>query len=273
MTDFTKTKMHFALALLGTLFALHQILDKWQDVGFTYLGYKIEIIHVYGVIGGLLALTVYCFAVGLLSERSSPRAEKVGNYLYALAILILPLYGLLYLSNLLAQQLGEEHWAYTAPTTVALSLGIGWLLLSQVLAWRLRDRLGDQDRQAKLEQFVDQEITALDHAPELFGASHYDLAVIEAWKAIEARLRRVLLMRGYTRRLDTEQKLVDTAVRAGILKESTRKLLDEVRLEWKIAVGTEPLSREAAEKALQTTRQILATIPVEHSNQTSKPAA
>src|SRR5262249_3345199 len=114
MTEFTKTKMHFALALLGTLFALHSMVPEYGHLGVTYPGFTvlacpcpgftITLLHLYALIGGLLALTVYCYAVSLLSERPSGRAEKFGNYLYALSILIVPLYVLLYGSNVLAKE-------------------------------------------------------------------------------------------------------------------------------------------------------------------------
>ena len=40
------------------------------------------------------------------------------------------------------------------------------------------------------------------------------------------------------------------------------ELADNLHQEWKIAVSTEPLSKEAAEAALHTARDILATVPV-----------
>ena len=132
-------------------------------------------------------------------------------------------------------------------------------MLSYALAWRLRR----QDNQAKIEQLANQEIAALNRAPEMFNSNHYDLAVIEAWKALEARLRRVLLLRGYVRQPETAQKLIDKASRLGIVKDASLKLMQEVRQQWNIAVGTEPLSREGAEGALTAARHILATIPIE----------
>src|SRR5258708_19593158 len=104
MTEFTKTKIHFALALLGTLFAVHPYVEQWEHAGFSYLDYRLEIFHAYALTGGLLALTVYFYGTALLSERTSTRAERAGNYLYALGILIFPLYILFYLSSL------GEHW-------------------------------------------------------------------------------------------------------------------------------------------------------------------
>jgi hypothetical protein len=36
MTEFTKTKIHFVLALLASLFALHPFLARFEDSGFLY---------------------------------------------------------------------------------------------------------------------------------------------------------------------------------------------------------------------------------------------
>jgi HEPN domain-containing protein len=260
MTDFTKTKMHFALALIGTMFALHPLLDKHWEWGFRYpyVDFDFKVVYVYSLLAGLLAFAVYCYAIGLLSERPASRFERLGNLSYALAILVLPLYGGLYLTSYLAETFGQAHIAIVAPAAAA-GLGVVWL----GVAWWLRKRLGDQDRRAKMEQLVNQEIAALNRAPELFNENHYDLAVIEAWKAIEARLRRVLLQRGITRRLDNPQKMIDLAARLGIVKDTALKLLHDVRKEWNIAVSTEPLTREAAESALTAARHILSTIAVE----------
>jgi len=126
MNEFTKTKIHFTLALLAALFALHPFLDKLEDVKFDYLGYPLKFSYAYVVFAGLLALCVYLFALTMVSERPHSWLERLGNYCYGLAIMSLPFYGGLYLASLLAEQLGESrHLAYAAPG-VALGLGIGW---------------------------------------------------------------------------------------------------------------------------------------------------
>src|SRR5262249_11286081 len=102
MTDFTKTKTHFALALLGCLFALHPFLDRFENVGFVYLGYELKLFYVYGLVAALLALAVYCYGVALISERPHSWLERLGNYCYALAVMVVPLCGGLYVSSLLA---------------------------------------------------------------------------------------------------------------------------------------------------------------------------
>ncbi|MFL5241075.1 MAG: hypothetical protein ACJ8FY_03120 [Gemmataceae bacterium] len=269
MTEFTKTKIHFALALLGTLFAVHPYVEQWEHAGFVYLGYRLEIFHAYALTGGLLALTVYFYATALLSERTSTRAERAGNYLYALGILIFPLYGVFYLSSLGERWLEESRvldpWishdrlAGIGPM-MALALGAFWLLASQVLAWRGRTRLGDRDRTAKVRELAEEEVAALNQAREMALSNHYDLAVVQVWKALEARMRQSLLRRGVAPGNLDAQGLINAAQRAGILTAKNREHIEELRRQWNVAVSTEPLTREAAEKALAAARDILSTI-------------
>jgi hypothetical protein len=172
-----------------------------------------------------------------------------------------PLYGGLYLATLLAQQAGA-HWAVSAPA-VALGIGIGWLLLSQIAAWVVRRRMNAQDEGAKVGQLEQQEILSLNRARDLFAQEHYDLSVIEAWRAIESRLKRVLLMKGVTGNVDDPQTMIKASVKAGLLRPASLNLLDQLREKWNIAISTEPLTREAADQALKAARDILATIPIE----------
>jgi hypothetical protein len=258
MTEFTKTKTHFALAFIGTLFALHPILERNFDIGFEYQGYTLKLWYVYAAVISLLAFAVYCYGVALLSEKPSSRMERLGNFAYAVAIMTPPLYGMLYGASLLAEKLELEHLAWTAP-----AIGVGvialWLLGSQFLAWRLRR----QDNTAKIEQLAAQEMASLSRAREMFDQNHYDLAVIESWKALEARLRRALLKQGTIVPADKPKALIDAAKNALLVREPALSLLQDVRHQWTVAVGVEPVKKEAADAALTATRHILSTIAVD----------
>jgi HEPN domain-containing protein len=273
VNEFTKTKIHFALALLGTLFALHPFLQKFEDRGFVYLDYELKLVYAYIGMAGLLAVCVYCFGLTLVSERPHSWLEKLGNYSYALAIVIGPLYGALYVSSLAADRIGQSHLAWSAPA-VALGAGIGWLVLSQVVAFMVRGRLGRQDQAAKLEQLAALEVTSIDQAHELFTSQHYDLSVIEIWRALEARLRRALLAKGISPRNAAPEALIQLASRARLVREPSLGLLKELRAAWNIAISSEPLSREAADKALGAARIIFASIPLAPSSKDAsvKPA-
>jgi hypothetical protein len=280
MTEFTKTKIHFALALLGTLFAIHPYIARWEHTGFTYLGYPLEIFHAYALTGGLLALSVYFYATALLSERTSTRAERVGNYLYAIGILVFPLFGVFYLSSvgerwlldsqILEQWIPADRLSGAGPIAAA-GLAIFWLLVSQLLAWRLRKRLGDQDYTAKVKQLAEEEFAALNKANEMQHGNHYDLAVIQAWKALDARLRQAFLLRGMAVNNADAPTLIAKAERAKILTGKSREQVEDLRRQWNIAVSTEPLTRDAAEKALAAARDILSTIALPSSGKDNKP--
>ena len=257
MNEFTKTKMHFTLALLGALFALHPFLQEFENHGFEYLGYFLKLSYAYLLFAGLLALCVYFYGMTLVSERPHSLLERLGNYCYGLALMSLPFYGGLYLASLLADHLGVAHLRWTAPGA-ALGLVIVWF----GLAWLLRGRLGAQDRSAKVGQFARQEVKALADAQELFANDHYDLSVMEAYRAVEARLRRVLLGRGTMPPAGDPQALLAAAKRAGILREPALTLLDELMRHWRVATGSEPLTLEGAVAALAAARNVLSMIPV-----------
>jgi HEPN domain-containing protein len=262
MTEFTKMKISFALALLGVLFALHPFLDRFDDRGFVYLGYDLKVFYAYSLTAGLLSVCVYLYAVSLMGDRTHSSLERLGNYTYALAILIVPIYGGLFLSAKLADAVAMSHLAWAAPS-VAMGLGVGWLGLTQLVAWRIRGRLGEGDRAAKIEQLAKQEIESLNSARDLFESEHYDLSVIEAWRALEARLRQALLSRKINTRLESPDAVIHAAVRKGIMREPIVGVVNDLRRHWIVAVSTEPLPRESALQSLSAVRHILSIVPVD----------
>lgn len=266
MTEFTKTKMNFALALLGTCFALHPVLEALErnrPVGFVYLGVFLPAYYAYGLTIVLLAAAVYCFAVALVSHRSSSLAEHTGNSAYAAATLVLPLYAGLYVASVLADHIHSDL-AWLAPS-VAFGIGILWLLLSHLVVHRFGNRLAEQDRSSVLRQLAGAEVEALKHAREMFAGQHYDLSVMETWRAVEARLRRILALRKCSRRLDAPHSIIAAAHHTGVLTETTRALLDDLHRVWEVSIGFVPVPREDAERALHAGRTILASLPVENS--------
>jgi hypothetical protein len=261
MTEFTKTKIHFALALLGSLFALHPFLERYQNLGFLYLGYELKWVYAYGATAAALALCVYCFGLTMLSERSHSWLERLGNDFYALAVMIGPLFGGIYLSSLLADLMGQSHLAWAAPAA-ALGMGIGWLILSQVVGLFLRRRLLKQDMGAKVKQLAEQELAAVNRSGELSASEHLDMSVMESWRAVEARIRRVLLARGIVPRKPSPDALIAAAKRAGIVNPQGLALLEELKQALAVAVSNEPITKAAAGAAQSAGRQILAQIAV-----------
>lgn len=264
MTEFARLKIGFALALLGTLFALHPFVDRYAEGGFLYLGQTLTIFHAYALSAGLLALSVYAYSLAMMSHRGHSRFEKAGNYAYSLAVLILPIFAGLYLSAKLADRVAVSHVAWAAPA-VAIGLGVSWLILSQLIAWHIRGRLGEEDRAAKLAHLVQQEHESLGRAGALLREEHFDLCVVEAWRALESRLRQVLLARRVGSALDSTEAVLHAATKRGVLVEPVSGLVDEIRRHWVIAVSTDPLPRDAAVSSLSAARHVLAVVPSEAS--------
>ena len=216
----------------------------------------------YFLTAGLLSVCVYLYAVTLLT---GPHAwfERTGNLTYALAILVVPIYAGLFLSARLAERVAVSHVAWAAPA-VAASVGGGWVVLSQLVVLRIRRRLGEQDRAAKLVQWARQESDSLSQAREFFASDHYDLCVIESWRAMVARFLQVLLIMKVVPRSEDPDSVIHAAVKKGVLKEPNLGLVEDLKRHWMVAVSTEPLAREDAVAALSAVRHVLAVVAVKH---------
>jgi hypothetical protein len=261
MADFIKTKLQAALALLGMVFALKPFIGDIQNVGFVVGDVRVSLLHALAVMAGLLAVSVHCFALDMLRARPFSLVERLGNTAFGLAILTLPTFGLGYglteLGQLLADRCGLPQLAWAAP-----AVGAGLVAVWLMLAILIRLRLGRQDRSHQFDSLTETESAALKRSQEMFDQGHFDLSVIEVWRALEARLRRALLQRHVHVNGDDWNKLRDAAHAAGLLAKVPLTALDTLRGYWKIAVGVEPLPRDAAADALMTTRTVLATIPL-----------
>jgi hypothetical protein len=197
----------------------------------------------------------------MLRVRPFSLVERLGNFTFALAILVLPAFGLSWglteLGQFLAGRYDLPHLAWATPA-VAAGLFVAWF----GLAILIRVRLSRQDRKHQFESLRETEASALKRAQEMFDHAHYDLSVIEVWRAMEARLRRALLLRHVHGHWDDWYKLRDAAHAAGLLAKVPLTTLDDLRKHWQSAVSVEPLPREAAAEALATAKMVLATIPL-----------
>ncbi|HEY1380997.1 MAG TPA: hypothetical protein VGF55_29625 [Gemmataceae bacterium] len=261
MADFIKTKLQAALALLGMLFALKPFIDEVQNVGFYVLDVRVSLLHALAGMAGLLAVSVHCYALDMLRARPFSLVERLGNTAFALAVLTLPTFGLGWglteLGRVLADRYALPQLAWATPAGAA-GLVVAWLLVALLI----RRRLNRQDRNHRFDALTETESGALKRAEEMYCHAHYDLSVIEVWRALEARLRRALLTRHVRGQFDDWNKLRDAAHANGLLAKVPPTALDDLRQHWRTAVSVEPLPREAAAEALATAKTVLATIPL-----------
>jgi hypothetical protein len=261
MADFIKTKLQAALALLGMLFALKPFIDDVQNVGFAVLDVRVNLLHALAAMACLLAVSVHCFAFDMLRARPFSLVERLGNTAFGLAILTLPTFGIAFglseLGHTLATRYNLPQLEWAAPAVAAAVLFV-WV----VLAVLIRLRLGRQDRSHQFNMLTETESAALKRAQEMYDHGHYDLAVIEVWRGLEARLRRSLLARQVHGPFEDWGTLRDAAHSAGLLAKVPLTALDGLRKCWLTAVGVEPVKQDDAFAALSTMKSVLATIPL-----------
>lgn len=95
----------------------------------------------------------------------------------------------------------------------------------------------------------------------MVAGNHYDLAIVQAWNALEARLKRALLFKGMAIPDKVESStLIKIAVRSDVIPPKTMAAIDELKKYKDVAISTEPLPRQSAEQGLDLAREILATI-------------
>jgi HEPN domain-containing protein len=266
MTEFTKTKIAFALALLAALFTISPILKDIGTTGYLFLGIIIQVRYAYYVLLALLAIAVYCYGLELISERSSFDAERAGNTAYALALLVPPVYVALFV----IAQLGKVAvWISKSPTSIALFalyalefiLGAATMIFMRAITSGFAKTLAERDRSSAIEELSNREVSLISRASEMSALGHYDLAVLESFRAIEASIRKALRSKDISFRGRTTIEMLKVAEKAGIIDPELLGYIHKIRrMRHRAAHEGEPISQEAAEDALALARKVVASL-------------
>jgi hypothetical protein len=260
-TDFTKNKMHFTIALLATLFALHPFFPTFDQISFAYMGLDVPLSWAFMAIGVLLASAVYCYATDLTSEHPSPLGQRFGNYFYAMALMTVPFYGGMWATTLLEDYLIRQdvfETIHVQTPVITIGILVVWLIIWQVGGFWIRKYLAKKDWTSRIEQLTDREMDALKRAKELMEAEHADLAIIQFHKAVLARLKMATMKRGY---FESHRVFVN-AKKCGVINEKTEPLLEVIRNNNAIACSTTPVGMKAAVETADAVRSLLATVSV-----------
>jgi hypothetical protein len=261
MQNFAKNKMHYTLAMLGTLFALHPFIEHMTRISFHYMGHDLPILYPTMLMAGLLGLAAFFFASDLTDNRVGGLPKKIGNLCYALAIMVMPCYLGLFVSNQIEDFAVNQGWASTdrmnGPAITGVVLGT-WFVLFVGSSAYLRHRISKKDWTSQAEELVDQEIDAIRRAQTLIEMEHYDLAVIQCHKAVIARLRASLTKQG----ISVNKNEAKHARKLGILNSKNEQYFDTIVF-WNARAQThEPTPKHKAAEVKDATREFLSTIPV-----------
>ena len=259
-SEFVKNKMHFTIGLLAALFALHPFFPRLDEVHFSYMNFDIPLSSAFVCMGLLLASAVYFYATDLMNEQPSALSQRLGNYLYALAIMTIPFYLGMYASVLVENFLIQHQaWAEGAIQTPVITVGLlaFWLVVWQLSSFLFRRYLSKKDWISRIDQLVDREMDALKRAKDLTDQSHFDLAVIQFHKAVLTRLQMACMKRGVFR-----GRAIANAKKAGIINKTNKGWLDTILRHYAVAESPQPVEPGAAAETAEATKQLLATIPV-----------
>lgn len=267
MTEFTKTKIVFALALLAALFTVSPVLGDIGTIGYLFLGVTIQVRYAYYVLAGLLAIAVYCYGIELISENLPPAAERVGNVAYALAFLVPPAYIALFV----VAQLGKvAEWVSKSPVArnilqVLLGAIAGFFI--NAITSRFAKTLAEKDKSSVIEQLSNREVSLMARASEMYTLGHYDLAVLESFRVIETSIRKALRSKDISLRPRTMIEMLKVADQSGIIDPELRDHIQKIRIiRHKAYYEGEPISQEAAEHALALARKVVASLESDSEN-------
>ncbi len=265
MNEFTKLKIGFALALLGAVFAVTPIVTPYLSIGYTLFGFKISIKWAFLALSILLGVSVYFYALTLLSSKSQfELARNAGHWIYALALLVPPFYIALYLVSLLSLLVDRVLKApgFTRGLEILLSAVAG--IVANILSAFIFRIFRNRDKAEKVEQLAHTENRVLSRAKSLFDDGYYEMVVIEVWRAIEASISRALMISGYTRKPPVGIRAIEYAKSNGILRESLFEQLDFVRILRNKSAHTDyKVTMDEAQRVLTISDKVISTLRYE----------
>lgn len=261
MTDFTKLKMAFSVALLAALFMLRPLFEYMGQTEIVFLGVRLSLQIMYFTFAGTLGLSAYFFALELVSGRSAPFAQRAGNTMYALALLIPGAFAAIVLIAYTGSLVGSITGSPSASTTVEglLTVVAGVAVLTIVLM--VRRAMGERDRSFSVRALGNEEAEQLAKANGLLEAGLYDLVVVQSFQTLETSLKRLLLANGVYSRNSGIKGLVTLAQKHNLIGNDEGRSIQDVRvLRNEVAHEAKAVSRDTAEQVVEATRRVITRV-------------
>lgn len=262
MTEFSKVKIVFALALLGTLFALRPIITTFGNVSYQLFSLPLKLNYVYWIFAVLLGTSVYFYAIALIGENIFfDYLKKIGNFTYAMALIIPPLYVLLYAVSVITVFFMDllKH-----PLTARILETLFSVLAGAIAAVGIQlffKSFAKRDRSEKVQNFSEQENALLSRAKKLFNENYFDISVTESWKAIEVALRKAFFNLGMNVKSTSGLSIITLSTKKKVISEQQAEDLMYVRKLRNNAAHTEiKIDREDAQRAINISDKIIASL-------------
>lgn len=257
MNDFVKHKIAFAVAFLAVLFSISPLLKDFGGYGFYIFDLFLSINSLYLTVSIVFSLSVYAFGIQFLSEKGIGLASLVGNFLYALALIIPAAYSALAVSIFIINA-SEKYIGNFSIEHISSTISIILAIYSSSVTFKLKDRLVKKEKDSVSDQLSKEETLFMRRAQELMRIKSYDLAIVEAFKAIEVSARKALIDKGL---YFYPGKWVSEIQKNKLLPHDLINGLNEIRQARNIAAhGLEPLSAETAKAMMPIASRIVATL-------------
>lgn len=261
MTDFTKIKVGYALALLAALFSLNPLLDKIGRNGFELFGMKLEIVLFYYLIICLLGLAVYMYSIGFITERPLSYFEKIGNTIYASSVMIPLLLFVLWLLSLIGSffeiilktNYSELVFSILSAIIAGIITGISFVLFNK--------RMNLKDRDSISEQYERKEINLIKEAETLYNLGMYGATVMHAFSSLEYLVRKIITEKGMQK--DNNVKLFDYAIDKGLLSINLKediKTIRSIRNRAAHPTKDDEINQTEAKTVMEITKKVINSI-------------
>ena len=254
--DFTRSKVLNVIALLAVIFFLKPLLDELGRAKVMYLGFEIQLNFIYYSITGCLALAAYLYALEAVTGSPVRLVQQLGNAAYALAILMPPAYvGLLVLHQ-------GNRFLLTSPESARIGWQIGLTVVVVGLGFfpfrLLRQRLREKDTSDTVSRLSSEETSLISKVNGLFEAGLYDLVPVEAFRAVEVSLRKLLIGKDILLEKNDIRDLIDAAEKKRLIGTNEKVDFQDLRLirNGVLHEGKE-VDRDTARQVIDITRKIV----------------
>lgn len=262
MADFSKIKIPFSLALLAAMFAINPLIQKYGEANYVLFGLSVTLNFIYSVFCISLGASVYFYAIGLVGDRPIFEfSNKIGHAVYALALIVPPLFLILYPISLLADFLIAAFKSPLFSKAVeyfgSATIGVAASLIANLIIRAFTAR----DRKERIERLSVQENQSLERARQLFQQGYYDLVATESWKAVEVALNKTFETAGIRRRSQPMSAILNLAVKKELLNTREIEELMSIRHIRNDAVHTErKVTEDEARQALSISEKTIAAL-------------
>lgn len=262
MSEFDKIKIGFALALLGVLFTLNPTITFHGDISYSLFGLPISLKLGFLVFALLLGSSVYFYAIALIGENTALQfARKTGHVTYASALLVPPLYLLLFIVSIIADYILVLLNSALASTILESMLAAVVVVLVNAVVIRLFKVFTKKERADKAQKYTEQEDATLTRAKQLFDQNYFDISVTESWKAIEISLKKAFMNQDITIKRGNAYKILQDATQKEMITKKQAEDLSFIRKLRNDAVHTDlEISEEDARQALNIADKTVASL-------------